>query len=58
MFPTTFCNCGQTLSFGTHKKTYPLCLNASIEKGAPNHPNFAYGNAIVENFNESWCMKI
>ena len=46
------------LSFGTHKETYPLCLNVSIEKGTPNHPNFAYENAIAKNFNESWCMKI
>ena len=45
-------NCTQTLSFGTHKETYPLCLNVSIEKGTPNHPNFAYENAIAKNFNE------
>ena len=32
-------NCIQTLSFGTHKETYSLCLNVSTEKGAPNHPN-------------------
>ena len=51
-------NCIQTLTFGTHKETYPLCLNVSTEKGTPNHPNFAYENSIVENFNESWCMKI
>ena len=51
-------NCIQTLSFDTHKEIYPLCLNVTTKKGAPNHPNFAYENAIAKNFNESWCMKI
>ena len=50
--------CIQTLSFGTHKEIYPLCLNVTTKKGAPNHPNFAYENAIAKNFNQSWCMKI
>ena len=46
-------NCIQTLSFGTHKEIYPLCPNVTTKKGAPNHPNFAYENAIAKNFNES-----
>ena len=36
------------MSFGTHKETYPLCLNVSTKIGAPNHPNFAYERMLLQ----------